>query len=188
MRIAREADLNVLLPRYRNLSVSYAPVGIAAAGSAPEGFDRLEQTVRVGYGEAVFERAVRGLLGWEMHRRAGLRVAADGSAELGRTVVLGLGTGLLLVIPCRVVSVVEAQDSAGFSYGTLPGHPECGEESFLLTFAPDGGVDFRVRAYSRPGHPVVRLAHPVARAAQRIATRRYINAMRALASGYERGR
>lgn len=163
--------------------MSYTPVGITAAGSAPEGFDRLEQTVRIGYGEAAFERAVRGLLGWEMHRRAGLRVAADGPAELGRTVVLGLGLGLCLVIPCRVVSVGQEPDSAGFTYGTLPGHPECGEESFLLTLDPGGTVRFRVRAYSRPGHPMVSLAHPFARAAQRIATCRYLRSMSAIASG-----
>jgi uncharacterized protein (UPF0548 family) len=118
-----------------------------------------------------------------MHRRAGLRVAADGSAELGRTVVLGLWLGLCLVIPCRVVSVDQEPDSAGFSYGTLPGHPERGEESFLLALDSGGTVRFRVRAYSRPGHPMVGLAHPFARAAQRIATCRYLRSMSAIASG-----
>ena len=37
-----------------------------------------------------------------------------------------------MVVPCRIVSVFKEVDSFGFAYGTLPGHPERGEESFVL--------------------------------------------------------
>ncbi|HEV8560641.1 MAG TPA: DUF1990 family protein [Actinophytocola sp.] len=42
--------------------------------------------------------------------------------------------------PGRVVHVVEEEHRRGFAYGTLPGHPECGEEAFLLERHADGTV------------------------------------------------
>jgi len=50
------------------------------------------------------------------------------------TVVLrrwGLGP-LSLRIPCRVLEVVDEPERQGLGYGTLPGHPETGQESSLL--------------------------------------------------------
>jgi uncharacterized protein (UPF0548 family) len=31
-------------------------------------------------------------------------------------------------VPCRVVYVLDEPERRGFAYGTLPGHPESGEE------------------------------------------------------------
>src|SRR3712207_7231330 len=50
----------------------------------------------------------------------------------------------------RVVYTVEEPDRAGFAYGTLPGHPERGEELFLLDRAPDGQLRLTISAFSRP--------------------------------------
>ncbi|MFE1950591.1 DUF1990 family protein [Streptomyces sp. NPDC059524] len=84
---------------------------------------------------------------------------------------------LLLRIPCRVVRVVREPDRIGFAYGTLAGHPECGEEAFLVTREPDGSVWFRIRAFSRPGRWYTRLAGPLARVVQLAVTRRYLRAL-----------
>ncbi|GAA4732513.1 hypothetical protein GCM10023350_14890 [Nocardioides endophyticus] len=80
-----------------------------------------------------------------VQRLAGARgswalVAASGPVADTDTVVdmrFGLGP-LALRIPCRVVYVVDEPERAGFAYGTLPGHPETGEELFLLSRLGDG--------------------------------------------------
>ena len=41
----------------------------------------------------------------------------------------------------------------GFTYGTLPVHPEQGEESFAIVIAPDGIVTVEITAVSRSRHP-----------------------------------
>ena len=70
------------------------------------------------------------LLGWQAHLRAGLCVSASAATVgPGTVVVLGAGAGAARVsAPCRVVYLVAEPGRAGFAYGTLPGHPERGEE------------------------------------------------------------
>ena len=123
------------------------------------------------------DRAADAVLAWEMHRRSGLAVAAEGRAVEGGTVVLGLGKGLKLLIPCRVVYVVNESARRGFAYGTLPDHPEQGEEAFVVTQDEDGSVWFEIKAFSRPGALLVRWAGPVGRAIQSVATTRYERAL-----------
>ncbi len=60
---------------------------------------------------------------------------------------------------------MDEPDRAGFGYGTLPGHPEVGEEAFLVTRAGDG-VWFEVTAFSRPARWYIHAAGPAARAVQ----------------------
>jgi uncharacterized protein (UPF0548 family) len=80
-------------------------------------------------------------------------------------------------IPCRVVYLIEEPDRHGFAYGTLPGHPEAGEELFLLERGDDGSASFTIRAFSRPATVLTRLGGPVARAVQRAMTGRYLRAI-----------
>ncbi len=80
--------------------------------------------------------------------------------------------------PCRVVYVVDEPLRQGFAYGTLLGHPECGEESFVIEMDPDtGAVTARIIAFSRPVHWLVRLGGPLGRAAQSAMARRYLRAL-----------
>ena len=62
----------------------------------------------------------------------------------------------------------------GFAYGTLPGHPEVGEEAFHVVLDDDATVSAEIVAFSRPGDLLTRLAGPVARGAQKAVTRRYL--------------
>jgi uncharacterized protein (UPF0548 family) len=80
---------------------------------------------------------------------------------------------------CRVVATVEEPDEFGFAYGTLPMHPERGEESFIVRRLP-GGVLFTIRAASQPAHPLARLAPPVANLLRGRAVGRYLEAMAAV--------
>jgi uncharacterized protein (UPF0548 family) len=73
--------------------------------------------------------------------------------------------------------VIDEPDKAGFAYGTLPGHPECGEAAFTLVLGSDARVAFVVRSFSRRVDPLARLGAPVARLVQTRVTRRYIDAL-----------
>ena len=155
---------------------TYAPVGATRTSTYPEGFHRMEHTAELGTGDDAFEVARDRLMTWRMHLDAGLRVTASRPRVTEEAVVrCGLGP---LRIPCRVVWVQEEPDSCGFAYGTLPGHPESGEESFLLV-RNEGRVRFVISAYSRPGRLSTRLAGPLGRSFQRVMTRRYAAALEA---------
>lgn len=146
--------------------------------------------IRVGTGDAAFQRLADGILTFELHRRSRLRVHAEPRAVAGGKVVLGFGLGALrLQIPCEVVWVEEGNTTdddgarrAGFGYGTLPGHPESGEESFAAVIDADGAVFFELHAYSRHANWFYRLGAPAARFCQELVTRRYLAAARQLAA------
>ena len=65
----------------------------------------------------------------------------------------------------------------GFSYGTLPGHPESGEEQFLLELDDDRRVRFTISAISRPASPLAKLSGSAGRAVQSFMTKRYLHAL-----------
>jgi uncharacterized protein (UPF0548 family) len=74
-------------------------------------------------------------------------------------------------------------DERGFAYGTLPGHPESGEECFLVRLTPGGDVVYEIRVFFRLASPMARLAGPVGLVLQRLATDRYVSAIRRAARG-----
>ena len=151
----------------------------------PAGYAHREHSVVVGTGPKAFERAVAAVFDWRMQRAVGLRVRASGSPrEPGTVVVLTAGLpGLGYSIPCRVVWSQTTGPEQGFGYGTLPGHPESGEECFLVSTDDAGRVVFRTRVFSRLASPLARLGGPVSRAVQGVALRRYVAAVRQAARG-----
>ncbi|HEU4948091.1 MAG TPA: DUF1990 domain-containing protein [Kribbella sp.] len=161
---------------------NYDVVGSSRFDRTPEGYHRLEHRIQIGTGDAVFHRAADDLMSWRMHNAAGLRIEATdtppviGTNSLGR---VGIGPAALVVI-CRVVWIVREPDRVGFGYGTLQGHPESGEESFLVTRDGDD-VWFTVRAYSRPAVWYTRLGGPLGRLGQTFFARRYAAALKRLA-------
>jgi uncharacterized protein (UPF0548 family) len=162
---------------------SYPEVGATRDGELPAGYDHLERTAVVGTGRATFERAARAVFDWRAQRGAGLRVRASGPASSPGTVVL-MTAGLHRVgldIPCRVVWVVDEPDRRGFAYGSLPGHPESGEESFVVSLRPCNDVVYQLRAFSKLATPLSRLGGPVSHRLQSLALDRYVAAIRAAA-------
>jgi uncharacterized protein (UPF0548 family) len=158
---------------------TYDDVGGTLAGTRPDGFHHDRSGTSLGHGPDVFQRAVTGLKTWRAHRLPGMRVYPPRQQILtGATVVVTLGTPLLaLAIPCRIVSVIDGQTSWGFAYGTLPGHPEQGEEAFIVSMSPDKDVRFEIKAFSRPGDPLVRLSGPIGRTVQKGGTGGYLRAL-----------
>lgn len=146
---------------------TYPDVGATAStypSGLPAGFHHLRMRTVIGHGADHFAQASAKLMGWRMHLDTGLQVAAQSpEVAVGEVVVCRLGPGRLsLRIPCRVVYVVDEPFRHGFGYGTLPGHPESGEESFLVEM-DDDVVTFTVTSFTRPGILLSRLGWPVAR-------------------------
>jgi uncharacterized protein (UPF0548 family) len=168
---AREADA------LRAEALTYGEIGATADARPVVGYHRLEES-RV-LQRRDFDGAVETLMTWQVHRRAGLRVAASSATvAFDGVVLMRLGVGsLALRIPCRIVYVVDEPTVKGFAYGTLPGHPESGEERFVLTRRDDGSVEFTITAFSRPQTRLARVGGPVGRWVQRVMTRRYLAAL-----------
>jgi uncharacterized protein (UPF0548 family) len=182
VRVARRSQLPGLLTHYESTSVTYSEVG-ATADVLPPGYRHAKRRTRLGDAPSVFEHASTALMDWRMHRRSGLAVAADVRATEGGTVVLGLGSPVSVVIPCRVIYVVDEPDRQGFAYGTLTDHPEQGEERFMVTRGGRGEAWLEIVAFSRPASRLVAWSGPVNRVAQLRATRRYEDALVQLADG-----
>ena len=159
---------------------TYSDLGATLAGGRPEGFNHDRYETDLGHGHGTFQRAVEGLKAWEAHRLPGVRVFPEGQdIQTGATVVVTLGMPLLaLVAPCRIVRVIDEETRWGFAYGTLPGHPEEGEEAFVVSISPDETVRFEIVAFSRPGDLLVRLSGPIGRSVQKGGTNAYLRALR----------
>ncbi|MCU1414308.1 MAG: hypothetical protein JWN80_1648 [Microbacteriaceae bacterium] len=92
----------------------------------------------------------------------------------GDTALLGVPFGPFRVkAPARVVYVIDEPNRKGFAYGTLRGHPEDGEESFVVDRTEDGSVWLEIRAFSRPASRFWWVVYPVLRVSQAFYTRRY---------------
>jgi uncharacterized protein (UPF0548 family) len=104
----------------------------------------------------------------------------DGTAVVvpGDTAVMGIPFGPFRVkAPVRVVYVVDEPKRTGFAYGTLKGHPESGEEGWIVEQREDGSVWMVVRAFSRPSSAFWWLVYPVLRMSQEFYTRKYLRAL-----------
>ncbi|MFC9131955.1 DUF1990 domain-containing protein [Streptomyces sp. NPDC057099] len=129
---------------------TYADVGATREEHfCPPGFHPMNVRTRLGEGEEVFQRASEAVLTWEMHRAMGVGVDASADrAAPGVDVTVTLAG--MIKAPCRVVWTLEEPRRTGWAYGTLTGHPECGEESFVVDRTGDGTVWLTVNAFSRP--------------------------------------
>lgn len=160
--------------------LTYPEVG-ATDGELPPGYGHVRMSRRIGRGRDAFEDAAEALLTWQMHAGAGVRHRsgpdrATPGADVGFT-----WFGMRL--ECRVVSVIADEDRRGFTYGTLPRHPECGEERFVVSHDPTTReVSAEIIAFSRPSGLAARLAGPVGRHLQAHMTRRYLDALERVAT------
>ncbi|MFY0407716.1 DUF1990 family protein [Solicola sp. PLA-1-18] len=158
--------------------VTYPEVG-ATAGDLPTGYHHVRAERVVGHGREHFERAADDLLSGEVQRRAGTTVRlSQVPLREGTHVQMRLRLGPLgFDAPCLVVWAERTPDRCGFAYGTLPGHPERGEERFELRLAPSGEVTFVITVFSTPARWFTRLGGPVGRLVQGRMTRRYLGAL-----------
>lgn len=157
------------------MDLTYPEVG-ATAGALPDGYHHMRASRMVGQGRAAFDTAAELLLTWQMHQRAGVRkISGPDVAVEGGDVAF---RWLRLRFECRVVSVIDEPLRRGFTYGTLPRHPECGEERFVVELDPQTQeVTATITAFSRPASWIVRAGGPVSRVVQAHMTQRYLRAL-----------
>ena len=141
---------------------TYPEIGATRDGPLPPGYRHLRHTTRLG--RVDLAAAADAVLTFRLHRATGVRVDASAPrAAPGVEVTSRLGIGPLRIpAPCRVVWTVSDVDEGGFGYGTLPGHPAHGEESFVVHRDDSGEVWFTVTSFSRPARWYMAAAGPVA--------------------------
>ncbi|MFD9869804.1 DUF1990 family protein [Streptomyces niveus] len=161
----------------RNLT--YNDVGMTAKGGpVPPGFHKLR--LRTPLGLDTYDRAAEALFTWKMHRATPfIRVPAD-TPRAAPCVRVSLRAGPLTA-PCEVVWTVNETHRTGFAYGTLTGHPECGEEAFVLERRPDDTADFVIIAISRSSAWYTTALGPAGRWLQRAVALQYARSLKSLA-------
>ncbi|MEA2589914.1 MAG: hypothetical protein QOH66_2841 [Actinomycetota bacterium] len=167
-----------LFDEQRAERLTYREVG-ATAGQLPAGYHIIRQSQPLGREEGVFERATDGIRGWAPQRAAGIELLpANPDLVEGEPLLLSFRSfPFHVTAACRVVYVVDEPDRYGFGYGTLPVHPESGEEAFIVERDGNGEVRFTITAFSRPRVLLSRLGAPVARRVQASVTRRYLEGL-----------
>jgi len=163
-----ERDVDQFISSQRNLPFTYAEVG-ATNATPPSSYKIDHNRIRLGDGEAVYQRAVEGLKNWRQFDLGWVGIVPRGVVvEVGATVaVKARAFGTWSLNATRVVYVIDEPRRFGFAYGTLPDHVECGEERFLVEWLSDDSVWYDILAFSRPQHPLVRLSAPLARLLQK---------------------
>lgn len=181
LSLTRPSDAKIarFLAEQEAMPVTYDAVGATRSGDRPKGFHVDHWAGPLGTGDVAFQRAKDGLRHWAAHAGAGVRVTpANAELSVGQTVALVVRTGgAWMLVACRVVWVLDEAEAFGFGYGTLPGHPECGEESFVVHRRSDDVV-FDVDAISRARHPLAKLGGPVTRFLQAQTARGYLRGLR----------
>ena len=156
----------------RDSPFSYAAVGATNAVPPPE-YTLDHNRIQLGLGNSVYEHAVEALRGWRQFDLGWVKIVPPGSRiEVGTTVAVQARTfGFWSLSACRIVYLISDEGPIkrfGFAYGTLADHVERGEERFTIEWhRKDNSVWYDILAFSRPRHPLVRTAFPLARMLQK---------------------
>jgi uncharacterized protein (UPF0548 family) len=182
--LRRPATVNNELHRLRLKATDDVPtsrVGLIHDATV-EGYQREEWTIDLPHG---FESGCDAVRHWASHKKAGVTVVpASVPLAVGETVSLCIPLSIAQVVvcsvtaTCRVVETIDEADRFGFTYATLPHHPEDGEETFLVERRADGTATYTVRVVWRAGVFASRIAPPITRLLQRRATLAYLEGVR----------
>jgi uncharacterized protein (UPF0548 family) len=159
--------------------VTYSEIGATGRGEKPEGYHHGSYARILTGAEStqVFRAAAEGLRKWEAHRISGVEPIVASALVVGETALFAYPAGPFEVsIACRIIDVVEEPNRFGFIYGTLPLHPECGEERFMLESA-GGEVRFTIDVFWRSAHMLSTLGGPLTSLLQKRATNAYLAAL-----------
>ena len=180
VRQPSDAALAEALLRFSRLEPTYPDLGASLGETLPPGYHHGRSSIALGRGAEVWDAARAAVDQWRAHTGAGVRVfPADAPPEAGATVALSVRLGPVVdVFGCRIVQVVDEPDRHGFAYGTLPGHPERGEESFILDRTEDGAVTFTVTVFAQGAQLITRLAQPLTNAVSSRYIDRYLRSLR----------
>ncbi len=162
-----------LINTWRGSPFNYTEVG-RSLGPTPAGYAVNHSRVRLGQGQTAFNRAIDAMMRWKMFDLEWVNICwPDAEIEVGTTVaVLVRHFGFWSLNPARIVFLIKDDDGqkrrSGFAYGTLEGHGEQGEETFVIEWGhADDGVWYDLRSFSKPGRWLTALGYPFARSLQK---------------------
>lgn len=172
-------DLPADVRRALSASLTYSEVGESLSAQMPAGYRHSDVCVRVGKGRDAFDLAANAVMTWQVQRGAGLAVHASAeTVAVGEVAIVRLGIGPVGVDgPNRVVVVIDEPNRRGFAYGTLEGHPEKGEQAFLVEIDDEETVTFTVRAFTRVDSVLAFLGGPLNARVQDQIAERYLMAL-----------
>jgi uncharacterized protein (UPF0548 family) len=178
--IGRRQSIEEIHARQSAAALTYDETGATASG-CPDGYDWQTVSKVIGEGRDAFERAGDFILSFGAQRSLGMRVfPQDARATPNLTILMH---SPIIKGATRIVYVNDNDTERGFAYGTLPLHPEAGEEYFGVRIDDKDVVWAEIRAFSRPNWRVLRPILPLVGLAQRLAVRRYVHAIRQAAHG-----
>lgn len=131
-------------------------------------FDNDQLRVRIGHGDADFDKAKIAIQRWQMFPKTWTRIL-PGTPPIQENTTIAMCARFLGIWwrnACRIIYVIDEPNRYGFAYGTLPAHMESGEELFLVFKDENGYVWYEIKAYSRPRHWLAKLAYPLMRLLQ----------------------
>ncbi len=171
-----EKQLTELVQNAREIQYSYSAVGCTQHDVPPTGFRRDQATILLGRGQAVFQTACEVARQGDFFPSPMIRLFTLACPISSGQIVVAVYQfpcgGGWFSMPARVTAVFDdvATTAAGeihrggFTYGTLHGHLEAGEEQFLVQHhTVSDEVSFTITAISRPLWWPVWLAWPLAR-------------------------
>ena len=168
--------LDKLLQAKQGLSPSYLEKGNThkdfeqlRTSSLSRKFDFDDNRILLGETPVVFEKAKEVISSWQMFPRGWTSIYPENAPIQAdqQVVVIFHHMGLRWLNVNKIIYTIDEPKRFGFAYGTMPGHVECGEELFLLEIDEAGRVWYRIKAFSRPAHWLIKLAYPYARRMQR---------------------
>ncbi len=182
IRFPAPPQIRSFIQREAELAYSYPEVG-ASRTQGLEGYDNDHNSIELGEGEEVWEKAKAAIRQWQQFP-SGWTIVQPKNAPLveEQTVaVLFRIFGIWWTNSARIVYCLDEPNRFGFAYGTLPGHIEMGEECFWIERDTDGKISYHIRAFSKPRFWLVRLVYPFARFSQRRFVRQSMARMKAIA-------
>lgn len=165
------SELETFLKEQQTLALSYDEVGTTHPErlTIPADFTKDHMRLYLGQGSAVFDEACHLLKQWHMYKQDWLELypKAPRTDEGSVGCVIAKHFGFYSVSSFKIIYRLEEENRLAFAIGTLPGHVEKGEERFMVETSGSGAVWLDILAFSRPGHPLVKLGYPLARLMQR---------------------
>ncbi len=187
IRFGRPSDavLEARLAVAVDARLTYGHVGSTLRPDSVSGRMPHRESVVLRDGPGAFDSAVDGLRAWACHRGIGAVVfPTSAPIEEGVTLLVILPVGpVSIIVPNRIVAVVDEVDRFGFAYGSLEGHQERGEESFVVERVGDGSVRATATVDAVPATRRARIVAPAVTWFSHLAARRYLGALREVVLG-----
>ncbi len=160
----RDTLLKTQLELSHDEEVTYPEVGLTRSSTLPLGYRHDRLSLHIGPASTSWDWARTPSGSGRLMLTPEPRSHRPTPPVQGATVLASRTVGPITILaPCRVVYITDQPTRFGVVYGTLPGHPEQGEEAFHVVLGDDGSVTAEIVAFSKPDDLSTKLAGPMAR-------------------------